>query len=56
MSTQTRAADIAAAASGIGWLTTWATNALPIIQVVGGLIGILAGLFAIAVHYQRLKR
>lgn len=51
-----RVADAAAATSGIGWLASWATDALPIIQAVSGIVAIVAGCFAIAYHYRRLFR
>lgn len=51
-----RTADAAAAISVPAWLASWAVNALPIVQVVAGLVAIIAGLFAIAVHVQKLRR
>lgn len=51
-----RLADAAAAASGIGWLASWATDALPIIQAMAGIIAIISGAFAIAWHWRRLSR
>jgi hypothetical protein len=54
--TNTRAADVAAATSTLGWLASWATNALPIIQALAGIVAIVAGLFAIAYHWKRIFR
>lgn len=48
-------ADAAAGTSVVGWVASWATDALPIIQAVAGLVAIIAGLFAIAAHYRRLR-
>jgi hypothetical protein len=52
----TRAADAAAATSTLGWLASWATDALPIIQAMAGIVAIVAGLFAIAYHWKRIFR
>lgn len=52
---QTRIADAAAGTSVVGWLASWATDALPIIQALAGLVAIVAGCFAIAYHYKRLR-
>ena len=41
-------------AAGRSGFTT-ATDALPIIQALAGLVAIVAGLFAIAYHYKRLQ-
>lgn len=54
MMTNTRTADVAAATSTLGWLASWATDALPIIQAMAGIVAIVAGLFAIAYHYKRI--
>jgi len=54
--TNTRAADAAAATSTLGWLASWATDALPIIQALAGIVAIVAGLFAIAYHWKRIFR
>jgi len=54
--TNTRAADAAAATSSIGWMASWATDTLPIIQAMAGIVAIVAGLFAIAYHYKRISR
>lgn len=51
----TRAADAAAATSAFGWVASWATDALPIIQALAGIVAIVAGCFAIAYHYKRLR-
>lgn len=51
----TRVADAAAATSAFGWIASWATDALPIIQALAGIVAIVAGLFAIAFHYKRLR-
>lgn len=51
----TRVADAAAATSGLGWVASWATDALPIIQALAGIVAIVAGLFAIAFHWKRLR-
>lgn len=51
-----RVADAAAATSAFGWVASWATDALPIIQAFSGIVAIVAGLFAIAYHYKRLFR
>lgn len=52
----TRVADAAAATSAFGWVASWATDALPIIQALSGIVAIVAGLFAIAYHWKRLAR
>lgn len=51
-----RVADAAAATSAFGWVASWATDALPIIQAVSGIVAIVAGCFAIAYHYRRIFR
>ena len=51
-----RVADAAAATSAFGWLASWATHALPIIQAISGIVAICAGLFEIAYHWKRLAR
>jgi len=56
ITTNTRAADAAAATSTLGWLASWATDALPIIQAAAGIVAIVAGLFAIAYHWKRIFR
>ena len=52
----TRLADAAAATSSIGWLASVATDTLPIFQLLAALVAIVAGCFAIAYHYRRLKK
>jgi hypothetical protein len=49
-------ADAAAATSSIGWLASVATDTLPIFQLLAALVAIVAGGFAIAYHWQRLKK
>lgn len=52
----TRLADAAAATSSIGWMASIATDTLPIFQLLAALVAIVAGGFAIAHHWQRLKK
>jgi hypothetical protein len=50
-----RAADTAAAFSIPAWVVSLAADALPLIQVVAGLLAIVASVFAIFVHRRKLK-
>lgn len=50
-----RAANTAAAISTPSWLVSLAANALPIVQLCAGLVAIVAGVFAIVVHWRKLK-
>ena len=52
----TRLADAAAATSSLGWLASISTDTLPIFQLLAALVAIVAGVFAIAYHWQRLNR
>ena len=56
MNPQERAADAAVAVSVGGWLTSWAVDALPVIQALAGMVSIVAAGFAIAYYVQRLTR
>jgi hypothetical protein len=50
-----RAADAAAAFSLPAWLISIAADALPLIQVVAGVLAIIASCFAIIVHRRKLR-
>ncbi len=50
-----KAADAAAAVSIPAWVVSLAADALPIVQVLAGLVAIIAGVFAIAVHLRKLR-
>lgn len=50
-----KAADTAAAVSVPAWLVSLAAEALPVVQLIAGVIAIVAGGFAIAVHWKKLK-
>jgi hypothetical protein len=50
-----RLADAAAGTSLVGWLASWATDALPIIQAIAGLVAIAAGFITIWAHLKRLR-
>jgi hypothetical protein len=54
MNTQ-RAADAAATISIPSWLISIAADALPLVQVVAGLLAIAASVFAIFVHLKKLR-
>lgn len=56
MSPQERAADVATGVAVGGWLTSWAVDALPVIQALAGMVSIVAAGFAIAYYVQRLTR
>lgn len=45
----------AAAVSVVGAVTSFAANALPIVQLIAGVVAIAAGVFAIAVSVKRLR-
>ena len=51
-----RAADVAAVGSVTAAGTSWLSHANEIISLVAGCIAIVAGVFAIAVHYKNLRR
>ena len=51
-----RAADAAAAGSVAAAGASWLSHANEIISLVAGLIAIIAGCFAIAVHFKNLRR
>ena len=51
-----RAADAAAAGSVAAAGASWLSHANEIISLVAGLIAIVAGCFAIAVHFKKLRR
>jgi Mn2+/Fe2+ NRAMP family transporter len=50
-----RAADAAATISIPSWLISIAADALPLVQVVAGLLAIVASVFAIFVHRRKLR-
>ncbi len=58
MSTQNvqRAADVAAVGSVSAAGASWLSHANEIISMIAGVIAIIAGLFAIAVHFRNLRR
>lgn len=56
MSPQERAADVATGVAVGGWLTSWAVDALPVIQALAGIVSIIAAGFAIAYYIQRMTR
>lgn len=51
-----RAADVAAVGSVTAAGTSWLSHANEIISLVAGCIAIVAGIFAICVHYRNLQR
>lgn len=51
-----RVADIAAGASVTAASVSWFSQANEIIAFLAGVIAIVAGLFAIAVHYKNLRK
>jgi hypothetical protein len=51
-----RVADIAAGTSVAAASVSWISHANEVIAFVAGLIAIVAGCFAIAVHYRNLKK
>ena len=51
-----RVADIAAGTSVAAASVSWLSHANEIIAFVAGLIAIVAGCFAIAVHYKNLRK
>lgn len=51
-----RAADAAAVGSVTAAGASWLSSANEIISLVAGCIAIVAGVFAIAVHYKNLRR
>ena len=55
MTPQERTADIATGVAVSGWLTSWAVDALPVIQAVAGIVSIIAAGFAIAYYVKRLR-
>jgi hypothetical protein len=55
MSAPQRAADAAAAGSIAAAGTSWLSNANEIVTLLAGLIAIVAGSFAIAVHIRSLR-
>jgi hypothetical protein len=50
-----RIADAAAAVSIPSWLISLAAEALPVVQVCAGLFAIVASVFAIVVHWKKLR-
>jgi hypothetical protein len=50
-----KAAGVAAGVSIPAMLTGWAANALPVLQMIATVVAIVAGLFAIAVHWRKLR-
>ena len=53
---QERVANAAAGISGAGAATAWIVDALPWVQFVGGVIAIIAGIFAIRYHYLKTQQ
>lgn len=51
-----RAADTAAALSVPAWIVSLAAQALPVVQVIAGVLAIVASVFAIIVHVRKLGR
>jgi hypothetical protein len=51
-----RAADVAAAGSVTAAGVSWLSQANAVIAMVAGLIAIVAGCFAIAVHLKNLRK
>jgi len=50
-----RAADTAAAISLPVWLVSFLADAWPIVQFTGGILAIVASVFAIVVHIRKLR-
>lgn len=51
-----KTADTALTVSATSVIGSWLLDAAPYIQLAAALIAIVAGLFAIAVHYKNLKK
>lgn len=51
-----RVADIAAGASVTAASVSWVSQANEVVAFLAGIIAIVAGLFAIAVHYKNLRK
>ena len=51
-----RIADAAAGASVVSASVSWLSQANELIAFIAGLIAIVAGCFAIAVHYKNLRK
>lgn len=51
-----RVADISAGASVTAASVSWVSQANEIVAFIAGVIAIIAGLFAIAVHYRNLRK
>lgn len=51
-----RVADIAAGTSVAAASVSWISHANEVIAFIAGLIAIVAGCFAIAVHYKNLRK
>lgn len=51
-----RIADSAAGASVVSASVSWLSQANELIAFIAGLIAIVAGCFAIAVHYKNLRK
>lgn len=51
-----RVADIAAGTSVAAASVSWLSTANEVIAFIAGLIAIVAGCFAIAVHYKNLRK
>lgn len=51
-----RVADIAAGASVTAASVSWVSQANEVVAFLAGIIAIIAGLFAIAVHYKNLRK
>lgn len=51
-----RAADAAAAGSVAAAGASWLSHANEIISMIAGMVAIIAGCFAIAVHFKNLRR
>jgi hypothetical protein len=50
-----RIADAATVVSAMGAAASVAMEALPIVQLMAGLIAIVAGIFAIVYHYKKIQ-
>jgi hypothetical protein len=50
-----RAADTAAAVYIPAWVVSLAAEALPIVQLMAGVLAIVASVFAIVVHVKKLR-
>lgn len=51
----TRLADAGAATSIVAWLSSIAVQALPIIQLIAGVVAIVAGVLAARYHWKKAR-